>query len=130
MTETPMNKAGANTDRKIPDKDVIDSVIQDPAHPVILFSLGWCSYCRSTKQLLTQLGVPFHSYELDAGEFLEPALQHAVRTRLQQLTRSSTLPQLFISGESIGGYTDTYAAWKSGRLEELLVKHKVPRGHH
>lgn len=106
-------------------KTFVDRTIADPEHPVTLFSLSWCSYCRAARQLLEQLGVPYRVFELDRGEFLEPSLQDEVRTRLQQLTRSRTLPQLFIGGESLGGYTDTVAARSSGKLAEVLARHAV-----
>lgn len=103
----------------------VDRTIADPEHPVTLFSLSWCSYCRAARQLLEQLGIPYQVFELDRGEFLEPRLQNEVRTRLQQLTNSGTLPQLFIGGESLGGYTDTVAARSNGRLADVLARHTV-----
>lgn len=103
----------------------VDKTIADPQHPVTLFSLSWCSYCRAARQLLEQLGIPYRVFELDRGEFLEPRLQSEVRTRLQQLTNSSTLPQLFIGGESLGGYTDTVAARGNGKLAAVLARHAI-----
>lgn len=104
----------------------VDDALQDSSRPVVLFSLSWCSFCRSAKQLLEHLQVSFQVYELDRGEFLEPAMQDTVRSRLEALTHSNTLPQLFIGGESIGGYTDMAGALRSGRLFEVLTRHKVP----
>jgi len=107
-----------------PDFDV-DAVLADPAHPVVLFSLSWCSFCRSAKQLLDQLQISYIDHELDRGSFLKPALQQRVRGRLEELTGSNTLPQLFIGGESIGGYTDTASALRTGRLATVLTRHGV-----
>lgn len=104
----------------------VDEALRDPAHPVVLFSLSWCSFCRSAKQLLEHLQISHAVYELDRGEFLEPSLQHAVRSRLEALTQSNTLPQLFIGGEGIGGYTDMSGALRSGRLAEVLTRHNIP----
>ncbi|MES3007686.1 MAG: glutaredoxin domain-containing protein [Pseudomonadota bacterium] len=112
-----------NTTR--PDGDFVDATIGDPTHPVTLFSLSWCSYCRGARQLLGQLGIPYRLFELDRGEFLDPSLQRQVRARLQQLTGSSTLPQLFIGGESLGGYTETLAARGNGKLHDVLTRHAV-----
>ncbi len=107
------------------NKTFVDLTIADPEHPVTLFSLSWCSYCRAARQLLEQLGIPYRAFELDRGEFLEPHLQSEVRTRLQQLTSSGTLPQLFIGGESLGGYTDTVAARGNGKLAAVLARHAI-----
>jgi glutaredoxin len=104
----------------------VDAVLADAAHPVVLFSLSWCSFCRSAKQLLGQLQIAYVDFELDRGRFLEPALQQRVRGRLEELTGSNTLPQLFIGGESIGGYTDTASALRSGRLADVLTRQGVP----
>jgi len=98
----------------------IDQAIADPAHPITLFSLTWCSYCRATKQLLQQLGLSYRIIELDQGRYLESRVREQARARLQQLTHSATLPQLFIGDELVGGYTDTYAALQNGKLEALL----------
>lgn len=110
--------------------DFVNSVIADKEHPVTLFSLSWCSFCRAAKQLLTQLEIPFQVFELDRGEFLEATLQREVRQRLQALTRSGTLPQLFIGGDSVGGYTESQAAARDGRLTALLEKHQITTGKH
>lgn len=110
--------------------DFVDRVLADSEHPVTLFSLSWCSFCRAAKQLLAQLEIPFRVFELDRGEFLEPGLQRQVRQRLQTLTRSGTLPQLFIGGDSVGGYTESQAASRNGKLAELLEKHHITTGNH
>jgi glutaredoxin len=106
-------------------KTFVDRTIADPEHRVTLFSLSWCSYCRAARQLLEQLGIPYQAFELDRGEFVEPRLQDEVRTRLQQLTNSGTLPQLFIGGESLGGYTDTATARSNGKLAQVLARHAI-----
>lgn len=120
-----MNHSEQDTSDMLRDVHDIDRAIADPAHPITLFSLTWCSYCRATKQLLQQLGLSYRVVELDHGKYLEPRLQQQARTRLQQLTLSGTLPQLFICGDLVGGYTDTYTALKSGKLESLLKSHGI-----
>jgi glutaredoxin len=104
----------------------VDAVIADPARPVVLFSLSWCSFCRSAKQMLEHLQITCTIYELDRGVFMEPGLNRSVRARLEGLTHSNTLPQLFIGTEAIGGYTDMSGALRSGRLAEILTRHNVP----
>lgn len=106
-------------------RELVDQAISNPQAAVVLFSLSWCSFCRSAKQLLGQIGVQYRVIELDQGEFLEPTLQREVRTRLQQITHSNTLPQLFIGDEGIGGYTETAVAFRSGKLAQILHKHGI-----
>ncbi|MDP2283501.1 MAG: glutaredoxin [Pseudohongiella sp.] len=100
-------------------------LITASTQPVTLFSLSWCSYCHAAKQLFKQLNVPFCVVELDTGEYREPALNQRLRKELQQMTGSNTLPQVFIGTESIGGYTDTQAALKNGRLKKLLEPFEI-----
>ncbi len=40
-------------------------------------------------------------------------------------TTWKTIPQVFVGNEFVGGATDTFDAWKSGKLPELLAKHGV-----
>jgi glutaredoxin len=104
---------------------LVDSTIANHASPVVLFALSWCSFCHAARRLLEQLGVNYQLHEIDKGEFLKAGLQTEVRTRLRELTQSSTLPQLFVGGELVGGYTETYTAHHNGRLATLFRKHNV-----
>lgn len=120
-----MTQSEYDTSKEASGSREIDVAIADPAHPITLFSLTWCSYCRAAKQLLQQMGLSFRIIELDQGRYLEPRLREQARARLQQLTHSATLPQLFIGDDLVGGYTDTYAALQSGKLEALLEAHGI-----
>lgn len=106
-------------------RDLVDNAISAPQAAVVLFSLSWCSFCRAAKQLLGQIGVEYRVIELDQGEFLEPTLQREVRGRLQEITHSNTLPQLFIGSDGLGGYTETAVAFRSGKLAQTLSKHGI-----
>lgn len=117
------NTSTSNTPKT--GREIIDQHIENPAKSIVLFSLSWCSFCRAAKQLLTQLDLAHKVIELDQGEFLEPTMQKDVRTRLQELTHTNTLPQLFVAGELIGGYTDLAAAYKNGTLAQLLERHNI-----
>ncbi len=103
----------------------VNALLAGTKQPVTLFTLSWCSYCHAAKQLLTQLNIPFHLIELDSGEYREPALNQHLRKELQQLTGSNTLPQVFIGKQSVGGYTDTQAALKSGLLKKMLEPYQI-----
>lgn len=103
----------------------VNELIAASEHPITLFSLSWCSYCHAAKQLFRQLNVACRVIELDTGEFREPVLNQRLRKELHQMTGSNTLPQVFIGEESVGGYTDTQAALKSGRLKKLLEPHAI-----
>lgn len=116
MSETVLSASSAPQN----GRELVDQAISNPQAAVVLFSLSWCSFCRAAKQLLGQVGVQYRVIELDQGDFLEPNLQREVRTRLQEITHSNTLPQLFIGDVGLGGYTETAVAFRSGKLAQLL----------
>lgn len=91
--------------------------------PVVLFSLSWCSYCRAMKNLLEQLGVTYTLHELDTEVYRDR--YSTIRHQLAEIALSSTLPQLFIGGELVGGYTDAYDMYRKGAFKALLERHGV-----
>lgn len=88
--------------------------------PVTLFSLSWCSFCHAAKQLLSSMDIPYTEHVLDRGALSEPQLNSELRRQLTDLTRSRTLPQVFVGSINVGGYTETLAAARNGKLKELL----------
>ncbi|TFH70318.1 hypothetical protein E3V39_15160 [Gammaproteobacteria bacterium LSUCC0112] len=113
------------TDTKHRDPLSVQELIASSAHPVTLFSLSWCTYCHAAKQLFRQLNVACRVVELDTGEYREPVLNQRLRKELHHMTGSNTLPQVFVGAESVGGYTDTQAALRSGRLKKLLEPYAI-----
>lgn len=79
---------------------------------VEIYTTQFCPYCIRAKQLLQQKGVPFVEHNLqDKPEELE-----ALKSR----TKMRTVPQIFINGQLIGGYTELLALETSGKLDEKL----------
>ncbi len=124
-----MNKETPATERTppsdLPGEEFVKWAIQDKQTPVVMFSLSWCGYCRAAKDLLNKLGIRYTVHEVDSSRFRENDSQRAVRQALQSITHSSTLPQVFIGGELVGGYTETHAAFQNGKLRDLLARHGV-----
>jgi glutaredoxin len=104
-----------------PAGDFVSASISEA--PVVLFSLSWCSYCRAMKNLLDQLGITYVLHELDTGAYRER--YSTIRHQLAEASLSSTLPQLFIGRELVGGYTDAYDMYRKGTLRALLARHNV-----
>lgn len=65
------------------------------------------------KQLLRQLGV-------NELEEISIADDPAAFSEMQQLSGRRTVPQIFIGGTHVGGYTDMYALHREGGLLPLL----------
>jgi len=98
----------------------VADAIGDARGPVVLFALEWCEVCWSLRRLFTRLGIPFRSIDLDSVDFQRDDLGGRIRTALAARTGMTTIPQLFVGGEFVGGCTDTLDAWRSGRLQAML----------
>ena len=80
---------------------------------VTLYSTNSCPYCRQAEQFLTAKGVAFKNIDVTGDDDM--------RMKLVQLSGGlRTVPQIFIGGKSIGGYTDLIALEKKGELAALL----------
>lgn len=79
---------------------------------VVVFSKVPCPYCVQVKRLLDARGIPFEEIDL-TGDV------QAI-SDLSAKTGMFTLPQVFVDGELIGGFTETAEADRSGRLKELV----------
>jgi glutaredoxin 3 len=80
---------------------------------VTVYSTDACPYCIQAKRLLDKRGIPYEEVNL--------ARDPDGRTQLVAKTGMMTFPQVLIDGELIGGYDETVAADKSGRLQQLLA---------
>ncbi len=91
----------------------------------MVFSLTWCSYCVAVKSLLSGLGINYTVYELNTPQFRDSDNYAVIRQSLAETARSSTLPEVFIGEELVGGYTETAEASTNGRLKQLLERHGI-----
>jgi cysteine synthase A len=98
----------------------VADAIADAREPVVLFALEWCEFCWSLRRLFARLGIPFRSIDLDSVDFQRDDLGGRIRTALAARTGVTTIPQLFVGGEFVGGCTDTLDAWRKGRLQAML----------
>ena len=79
---------------------------------VKLYTRRWCGYCTAAERLLQSKGVPF--------EQIDTTGDHQTRRWLADVTGRHTVPQIFIGGQSIGGYDDLRALDRKGELDKLL----------
>jgi glutaredoxin 3 len=71
--------------------------------PVVVFSQTSCPYCKKAKALLAESGVQRSAtVELDALG----AEGYALRVELGKLTGRTSVPNVFIAGASVGGFSD------------------------
>ncbi|MDH3789301.1 MAG: hypothetical protein OES53_12135, partial [Xanthomonadales bacterium] len=67
-------------------------------------------------------------FDLDSVAYQENDLGGKIREVLNQRVGSNTIPQIFIAGEHLGGATDTFEAYKSGKLQKLLARVDIEPG--
>lgn len=101
----------------------LEDVILDPAHPVVLFGVGWCGYCWAARDVLKQHGIPFRDIDTQTAGTEAGFSDTQVRRSLEARTGSRTVPQLFIGGKSIGGATELVSALRGGQLGQLFAEH-------
>ena len=79
---------------------------------VQIYTTSYCAYCRRAKQLLSERQVPFEEIDCEGDE--------EKRRWLVEVTGQMTVPQIFIGGASIGGYSELSALDRSGKLKQML----------
>lgn len=80
---------------------------------ITVYAKDYCPFCAAAKSLLNAKGVDFEWIEITGDQ----------QRRDEMLARSegrSTVPQIFIGDQHIGGYDDLNALNKSGGLDSLL----------
>jgi cysteine synthase A len=88
---------------------------------VVMFALQWCEFCWSVRKLFDRAGIAYRSVDLDAVEMQPGDLGGRVRRVLAARTGATTIPQLFIAGEHVGGCTDLFDGWRDGSIQERLT---------
>ena len=82
--------------------------------PVTIYTWTVCPFCVRAKQLLNQKGIEFEEINLDGKDDELEALR--------KRTNFKTIPQIFINGNMIGGYSDLAALDQTGELDKMLGK--------
>jgi cysteine synthase A len=101
----------------------VNEVVRD--EPVVLFALEWCEFCWSVRKLFARLGIAYRSVDLDSVEYQAGDRGGKIRAVLAQRTGATTIPQIFIGGEHIGGCTDLFNAWRDGSIQRRLSDHGI-----
>lgn len=76
--------------------------------PVRIYLADWCGFCRAARSLLVERKIPFDEVNVDGDD--------ATRAWLRKTTGRTTIPQIFIGGESIGGFSELRALDAKGEL--------------
>lgn len=80
--------------------------------PVLIYTSAWCGYSMRAKELLESKNVAYEEVVCDG----KPEL----RAELTEKTGSSSVPQIWIGDEYIGGCDDLFALERAGELDAKL----------
>lgn len=80
---------------------------------VEIYTKFTCPYCYRAKSLLSGKGVDFDEVEVSMGG--EPKAE-----MIRRAGGRSTVPQIFIDGQHVGGSDDLAALDRAGKLDPML----------
>lgn len=81
-------------------------------NPVVMYSTDWCPYCSRARRLFEAKGVAFTDIDVDTTD--------GARAEMQQRSGRTSVPQIFVGGQHLGGYDDVKALDDRGALDPLL----------
>ena len=79
-----------------------------------MYASDWCGYCRRARALLEAKGVTYTEIDVD--------LVPNARDEMMARGGGSTVPQVFINGQPVGGCDELRELDAAGRLDSLLNK--------
>ena len=91
------------------------------ANAVVVISKSHCPYCPQTAQVLKKYDANVHKIEINR---MPNQQMQAIQAYCNQLTGASSVPRVFIGGQSVGGCDDTKALDRDGTLKRMIVEAK------
>lgn len=83
----------------------------------VVYGTRFCGYCVAATRYLEARGLSVEYVAVDK----DPAL----RAHMQRISGRSSVPQIFVAGRHVGGYTDLRDLDRSGELERWLQTAEV-----
>lgn len=99
-----MGSKGAHTTFKRPDEF---------GAAVVIYVTEYCGFCRMAEGLLNRKSIAFEAVDVTHSA--------EARSWLVEATGQRTVPQVFIHGRSIGGYSELSALDRAGKLDPMLA---------
>jgi monothiol glutaredoxin len=93
----------------------IDNLVNQ--HKILVFMKGnklmpQCGFSNNVVQILNTLGVPYHTIDiLEDGE---------LRQGIKEYSNWPTIPQIYISGEFVGGSDVAIELYQNGELQQMV----------
>ena len=79
---------------------------------VVMYTTSWCPYCDRARKLLARKNVDFSEIDVES----------AAEKRAEMRNRSgrTSVPQIFIGDQHVGGSDDLHDLEEAGKLDGLL----------
>ena len=125
----PATSSPSSNDPSAPQSNATDAItyfnefISKEIHSndIVIFSQTNCSYCKRAKAALANMNQAYHAIELDINSQCSPREDCKSLTRsLLLLTRMKTVPQIFIKGKLIGGFTELDNLIKTNQFQNIF----------
>lgn len=81
---------------------------------VEIYTRATCGYCIRAKRLLAMRGVDYKEIPIDRD-------QNSRAEMIERAQGRTTVPQIFIDGQHIGGCDDLFELEQDGKLADLLA---------
>jgi glutaredoxin 3 len=79
-----------------------------------MYTTPFCGYCARAKSLLEKKGAAY--------EEVDVMMDEKKRTEMRERAKRSTVPQIFINGQHIGGSDELAALERAGKLDAMLAQ--------
>ncbi len=80
---------------------------------VEIYTKAFCSFCWRAKGLLESKGIEFTEIPVDRGGADRELM-------IERASGRSTVPQIFIRGEHVGGCSELFRLEQNGLLDEMI----------
>lgn len=79
---------------------------------VVLYGIRFCPYCIAARRLLNKKNIQFEDIAVDNNPEL--------RSQISEKSGRTTVPQIWIGEQPIGGYTELQKLALTGELDRML----------
>ncbi len=79
---------------------------------ITMYASEYCSYCMAARMLLKKKGVDYDEVLVSDDR--------ALRQEMERRSNKTSVPQIFIGDQPIGGFDELYELEESGELDRML----------
>ncbi|KAL3999136.1 Glutaredoxin family protein [Acanthocheilonema viteae] len=90
--------------------------------PVVIFTMPRCPYCLRAKQLLDSERIEYKENNLDVHQRRFPVNHQSYVNGLINITKQTSVPQIFICGDFIGGFSELKQLKNAGMLLNAISR--------